>query len=355
MKLKHWIRIVLFCLLGALIVWFASTLLCVANEKDDVGIYGFFKEPADSVDVVMIGSSGLYTYFYSPLAYEEQGFTSYSVATSTMKACLYPYVAEIAVEQQHPQLLIFETFGFTYDEQIDEVSLRKFLDSCPDSEVKQRAIADLVAEDMQSSFKFPFEKYHSGWTKLGECFQVLWDKIDMNKKGYSITKNFATTPVVYNYMAHQEDYHISEEGFVYLKQLLDYLKTADVENVLFLKLPETVQYVPDESYQQMIDMIREAGFDFVNLGGAIEDIGLDLTTDFYNATHLNVYGAEKFTSFFANYLMQRYQLNTDHTDKVTAEWDDCASYNDQILSRLKKLTDESAKGFLYTQRDFLER
>ena len=60
MKVKHWIKIGVFCLIAVLILMFASQLLCVGNEKDDVGVYGFFLEPKDSLDVVMIGSSAMY-------------------------------------------------------------------------------------------------------------------------------------------------------------------------------------------------------------------------------------------------------------------------------------------------------
>ncbi len=354
MKLKHWIKITAFVLITAIILVFAANLLCVANEKDAVGIYGFYLEPKDSIDVVMIGSSYMYSYFYSPLAYEEQGITTYSLASSTMPASLYRYAAEIAIEEQHPQLLVFETWSFCYDVQEDDTSLRKFLDSLPDSEVKQEAINDLVPEDMQSSYRFPFEKYHSAWNKLGECLQVLQDKIDMNNMGYSITKNFATTPNCEPYKNYSGEYDISEAGFKYLEILLDYLQEADIENVLFVRYPDMYNYENKESYSKMIDMIRNAGFDFVNLSGAVSDIGLDFSHDFYNSTHLNIFGAEKFTTFFSEYLVKRYNLNTEHSEQVDSDWKKCASYNDQIIGNLEYLTDNNASGYLYTQRDFLE-
>ena len=355
MKLKHWIKIAVFCIISVLLLLFLSELLCVANEKDEVGVYAFFKEPKDSIDVVMIGASSMYSYFYSPLAYSEQGFTSYALSSSTMTAPLYRYAAEMAIETQHPQLLIFETWSFCYDNQVDETSFRKFLDACPDSDIKRRAIAEIVPEELQSSFTYPFQKYHSAWARVGDLIDVLQDKIYINRKGYSITKNFATTPYCLPFQPQQGVYNISEEGFKYLQILLDYLKEADIENVLFVRYPEMISYEPQDSYGQMIQMIRDAGFDFLNLNAAVEDMGLDMNHDFYNSTHLNVFGAEKFTKFFSGYLMYMYNIDTVHDAAVTAEWNECASYNDQILSRLEKLTEEGANGYLYTQSDFLEK
>jgi len=353
MKLKHWIKIVIFIGCALLLVQISSSVLCVANEKDAVGIYGFFKEPKDSLDVVLIGPSTVYTAFYSPLAFEEQGLTSYALSTSTMPASLYPYAAQIAVEAQHPQLLIFDTWGFCEVDQYNETSLRKFLDALPDSEIKQRAIKEIVPEDLKSSFRYPFQKYHSSWDRFGELVQVLRDKLDINRQGYSITKNYATTPDIQQYMQKPGKYEVTQDGLDYLKMLLDYLKEAGVEHALFIRTPEMFGQEPTETYQQMIDMIRGAGYDFLNTNAAIEDMGLDLGHDFYNTSHLNVFGSEKFTAFMADHIKKRYSLKSEHTDSVNEEWEHCASYNEQILSRLGRLTEDGASGFLYTQRDFL--
>ena len=357
MKLKHWIKIIVFVVLAAGILLFASELLCVANEKDTVGVYGFFKEPEDSIDVAFVGASGLYTYFYAPLGYEEQGFTSYALATSTMTAPIYRYATEMVLDRQNPQLLVFDTECFTYEEeyQYDEASLRKFLDACPNSEIKTRAINALVSDDLKSSFEYTFQKYHSGWTRIGECFQVLKDKMDMNSRGYAVTKNFGTTPAIQEYRNPEKPFNVTESGLKYLQELLDYLHEAGVEHALFVRLPEMYRYVPNELYGTMIEMIRGAGYDFVNLEGAVQDIGLTMETDYYNPSHLNMLGTEKFTKFFAGYLMYMYDLDTTHSEAVDKEWQECASHNDEIIPYLKELTLRNANGFLYTQRDFLEQ
>ncbi|MBR3402404.1 MAG: hypothetical protein IKG67_09240 [Parasporobacterium sp.] len=353
MKRKQWLKVILFIICASLVVFLASGLLCVANEKDAVGIYGFYKEPKDSLDVVLIGSSAVYTSYYPPLAYEEQGITSYSLSTSTMTAPLYRYAAEIAIERQHPQLLVFETWSFCYENQQDETSLRKFLDALPDQNIRQRAIEDIVPEELRDSFRNPFQKYHSNWDRFGELVQVFRDKIDMNRKGYSVTKNFGTTPFIQPFRNTDEEYHVSENGLYYLQILLDYLKEADIDNVLFIRTPEMSICKPTDSYHQMIDMIREAGFDFLNLNAAAKDMGIDVTHDFYNTTHLNIFGAEKYTRFLADYIVKRYDLKTEHEDAVCREWEECASYNAQILPYVEELTSQNANGFLYTQRDFL--
>lgn len=353
MKKKHWITIGIFVVAAALLLLLSSSILCVANEKDATGIYGFFLEPEDSIDVVLIGSSSVYTGFYSPLAYEQQGFTSYSLSTSTMTASLFPYAAKLAIETQHPDVLVFETWSFCYEDQHDETSLRKFIDALPPSDLKNQMISELVPEELQQSFRFPFEKYHSSWDRFGELLQVFQDKLQMRSQGYSITKNFGTTPFRQPYMQKQVDYEVSEEGFQYLEQLLAYLQEADIDQVLFIRSPDMVEYNGTESYKRMVERIREAGFDFVNLSAAAGDMGIDVGHDYYNTTHFNVFGAEKFTTFLADYIAKCYQVDITHDPEVTKEWEQCASHNQQVFDDLKNLTENDVNGFLYTQRDFL--
>ena len=353
MKLKRWIRIIIFVLLTAAILLFVSEFLCVANEKDAVGVYGFFLEPEDSVDVVLIGPSFLYAGFYSPLAYEQQGFTSYAISTSTMKGSLYRYAAEMAIETQHPQLLVFEIFGFCYEDQTDETSLRKFLDAAPNSKIREQAIKDLVPEDQQDSYRIKLLRYHTSWPRVSDLAKVFDDKVQLRMQGYSFTKNYGTTPFRQQYMRKDQITAVTEEGFKYFQILLDYLKEADIENVLFFRCPSMIEADDQGTVSVLVDMIHEAGFDFLDLykNNALQ---LDLGHDFYNTTHLNVFGAEKFTTFLSSYIMEHYQLDTEHDPKITEEWDKCASYNDELIAYLKEQTEQDVNGFLYTQKDLIK-
>ena len=49
-------------------------------------------------------------------------------------------------------------------------------------------------------------------------------------------------------------------------------------------------------------------------------MNLDYQKDFYNTYHMNVYGAEKYTRFVANYLLENYQLNDHRNDDNKDIW-----------------------------------
>ena len=124
-------------------------------------------------------------------------------------------------------------------------------------------------------------------------------------------------------------------------------------------------------------MIAEAGFDYLDTVEATEPAlfgisaskdftdqkivlqptntwQLDWNHDFYDAGHLNIYGAEKLTKYLARELMEKYRINTRHDAEVEAQWNDCATQNDRILEKAKRLTDEHYHEGLYTQSDFLD-
>ena len=63
----------------------------------------------------------------------------------------------------------------------------------------------------------------------------------------------------------------------------------------------------------MIDYAKENGVQYVNTLKLQETIGIDMTTDTYDAgEHLNLYGAEKFSKWLGQYLKDTYNVE-DHS------------------------------------------
>ena len=84
-------------------------------------------------------------------------------------------------------------------------------------------------------------------------------------------------------------------------------------------------------FAELEAVVHEYGYDFANFDTQMDAIGLDPLNDFANAEHLNIFGAEKFTPYLADYLAQHYDLNTAHSQAVTDEWTRCAAFTQQML------------------------
>lgn len=353
MKKKHIIRMAVFALLSIFVLSFINNFLSVPRGKDVSGLYGFHKEPENSIDVALVGPSETYTSFYSPLAYEKFGFTSYALAVGGMRGSCYPSAVREMEESQDPQVYVLELYGFIYKDQKDEPSIRAWIDSMPDSENRNETIREIVDPGQREDYQKKYRKYHGNWMNRIDCMNVFLDKIRMDRKGYSITKNFATETFAAPPNGETMNYAVSGEGMKYLKEFLDFLNSRGIENVLFVRTPEQIQYKDDQSVEEAVKLIREAGYDYLDMYGLQDEIGIDPQTDFYNPFHCNIYGAEKVTAYLGQYLMDHYEINTDHSKEVTAEWEDCASYNDKVIGRLKDAISKGQKSYRFSQRELL--
>lgn len=345
MKLKTIIRCICFLVTAGVLLSLTADFLQVNNARDTVGLYGFYKEPDNSIDVALFGPSQIYTGFYPPLAYAQHGFTSFGLSTAAMPSSLYLPALKEMRSRQNPQLYVFEIWGFFYKQkdQYKQEALRRFIDNMPSSENKTETIQNLIPQEDQLYFRFPFLKYHGSWERAGTCWRVMQQKQSINRRGYSVMKNFSSTPSKNTSKCKSLSVKISPEGMEHLKALLEYCKAEQLSQVLFTAFPVINMDLSDDSLKEAFALIRSYGYDFLDMNTKVSEIGLDQKRDFYNQSHLNVYGAEKMTDYFGGYIAEHYDIVREHTKAVTEEWQNCAAYNDDIFAQLKKYVDSEKK------------
>ena len=73
----------------------------------------------------------------------------------------------------------------------------------------------------------------------------------------------------------------------------------------------------------MKEVIEQYGFDFLNTNDHYKEIGLDYNKDLYNNNHVNVFGAEKYTDFVAEYIDKKYDLPDKRGDEAFSDWNTC--------------------------------
>lgn len=336
MNIKQVIRIIVFVVLASLIFCFLTILFQINNGRDVVGTYGFYLEPENSIDAVIVGPSQIYTSYYPAYAYKLYGYTSYSVSTSAMPGSVYITATKEVNESQKPQLYVYDIGGFTYKDLADESNVRKYIDNIPlFSKNRLEAIEKLVPEDQRESYYFPFIKYHSTYNQIVTAGKVLKDEINQGRRGYSLLKNFTTTGSVGNYTTkyfkRDQKVDITNQGLDCLKELIDYLKETKAQNVLFATFPDDINRTETKSSLKAHEMIKEYGYDYVNFSDFKDEMDIDRKKDFYNANHVNIRGAKKITECIGGYLSETYNLNTTHSEEIKKEWDDCASYVDKVF------------------------
>ena len=94
---------------------------------------GYYLEDKDSLDVVLLGSSEMYSGVIPAKLYEDYGITSYPYATSSSTAgAMATQIKEIK-RTRSPQLIVIEINAFLYGtaNETKESSLRGYIDNVP--------------------------------------------------------------------------------------------------------------------------------------------------------------------------------------------------------------------------------
>lgn len=326
------IRAVLFV---AIFLWMLVGLSYVLRTNGDTKdrMAGFYAEDKDSIDVLMFGASTVGTSFCSPYMWEKYGFTSYPLSSNSQRTTSIRYLIDEGMKYQNPDMIVIEMRTFYGDDEemaLDEGHIRETTDNMRYSVNRIKAING-IADHYEDKWPFYFDimKYHSNYGMLAEANE--WKKITFKTKDKY--KGFCIRNEIKSYWQKRHDDStdgvsrtpLAQKQEEVLRDLLDYLKEENIE-ALFVVSPRDF----DANYCAVMnyagDIVREAGYDYLDMNLSYDDMEFSFATDMNDGAHTNVWGALKCSDLLGQYIMQNYELNADHSEKVKKEWD--RAYND---------------------------
>ncbi|MER2149708.1 MAG: hypothetical protein ABS987_11235 [Ruminococcus sp.] len=314
-------------------------------DHNSLRVEGFYQETPGSLDAVFIGASDMYTSFIPGRAYEKYGFTSYLLASESITSDGVLTAVKEVVRTQKPQLVVVEANAFLYSDTKNDQNqayIHKFFDNLPFSLNKLDYIQKNVPVDDRWEYIFPLIKYHGLWTEYPERFYMMASDLTLDMRGYNYLKGFRTTAQVFKsktpslneqiYTEH-DTLPLDPKLETQLRELMDYAKQNDV-NLVFVRAPH---YVTKSTYDrvkrsnQMAHIVNEEGFSYYTFESDARDIGIDDQHDFYNAEHMNVYGALKFTDYVAERLVKTEDLKPGFlTDEQKEGWKEVSKTSNQL-------------------------
>ncbi|MCR4763985.1 MAG: SGNH/GDSL hydrolase family protein [Lachnospiraceae bacterium] len=277
---------------------------------------GFYSEPADSIDVVAIGSSPVYPCIATPLLYHDTGIRLYPLSTNMQRPVAAPYLMREVRKTQHPQLFIVEIRMFAAaDEDLrsNMAHTRGVTDNLRYSLNRIRTVRAMVGpEDDPLSYYLDIFKYHSNWKtlvlvkQLRDVFYVWPDDL----KGY-VTQDCVGPCEPADVSGICESEPIPEEQEEALTAVFRELEKGG-EKGLFLVLP----YAEDEKSARRFNYIRELvearGYDFLDMNRVSDGPVLDYELEFNDyGNHTNALGAARVTAWLEGWLKEHYDL-PDH-------------------------------------------
>lgn len=175
------IRIGAFALVFVVLFSFVSTFFKMTDAVNIATIEGFYKEPKNTIDVMMIGASEVYADYSATEAWKNYGYTSYSLGVSGVPGSLYKSMLREALTRQHPKVVVFEVNGFLQNDSYYDrtVKLHSWIDNIHNEENRLDTIKEIVPKDEQDNFTNPLKLHHSNWKDIGKCAHTFATRVGM--------------------------------------------------------------------------------------------------------------------------------------------------------------------------------
>ena len=258
------------------------------------------------------------------------------------------YVIKEALSTQSPKLLIVDINAITYcNEETTHMKSVGFTDSIKDGENKTEAIKAL-GDNTNWENQISFVKYHKNIYNLGTCikYHKYYELYGENK---TILKGYATNPTKISPFG--DDKVLDHNTFTDVAEFNDYEKECvndllaycdSIKNdvkILFVRFPRPTLKNYNEWEMDYINamekLLIDKGYEFVDFTDYLDEIGIDMLKDYADETHLNHFGAEKFTKYLCEYMLENYDLtiNSDLSD-----WDQCVEIANRYYDVIKQET-----------------
>ena len=307
-------------------------LLYVHRNWDEDRIYGFFQEPENSLDVAFVGASDISRGYSAGVGFQEYGITSYSFTINGDAVYAWESQVDEVMQHQNPDKIVIEVNGALYSSS-DEDEYQMYRSAVDRMVIHLPFLSgerlQLIWRYMRNTGNYasalrlflPLYEYHSNQpvsfrgaaaTILGNVFRDTDNDGVTTLRGYECISGKASIGELEP--GFEDSDAKAELDPLYEKELRRFLEHCRSQypdqEILFIRMPHLVEK-GDERLLQMYErsnrigeILEEYGYQYINFEKLRSEIGIDDSTDFYDASHLNVQGMYKFTRYFSEYLLQ---------------------------------------------------
>ena len=293
-----------------------------------------------SHDVIFVGDCEVYENFSPVTMWEEEGITSYIRGSAQQLIWQSYYLLEEVFERESPKVVVYNVQSMKYSEPQSEAYNRMTLDGMPLSGIKLDAInASMTEDEDMISYLVPFLRYHSRWSELtDEDLRYAFSHKNVTVAGYLMRADvqpmtkLPTAPVL-------DDYGIGDKCWEYLDKMRQ-LCDANGATLVLIKSPSLWPHWYEQWDEQISAYAEKYGLRYINLLDVSDEIGLDMQTDTYDGgLHLNIYGAEKLSKYFAKLLSDELGVpDRSNEADISADWaEKCEAYYELFNAQLAEL------------------
>ena len=263
----------------------------------NVATYDLMSEKIDTVDVIFLGDSLVYSSISPMVIWNDYGYTSFDCSgpAQTVKNS-YNYL-KIAIKSQHPKIVFFEA----------------------DVLFRNQDKKEFIVKDMKKIENYvPLRTFHNNWKKLlsRESSNTKW--INVEKSYIYITKLTAMKKDNGNMNETSKLKTLPKSSLEYLEKIK---KLCDDNNIKFVLIgnPSKISW----NYSKVLTISRIAkdyDLEFIDMN-TDNPTNINWLMDTKDkGKHLNYKGAKKVSKYIGNYLKETNLLEDHRNDEKYKDW-----------------------------------
>ncbi|MCR4924647.1 MAG: hypothetical protein K5931_11620 [Lachnospiraceae bacterium] len=332
-RLKNALKLILIAVIFIGVYFFIDRLFLLKSKEGILQMHSLYKQDENTVDVLFVGSSHIFIHVNNGILWEEQGLSSYDLASAEQPFWISYYYIKEALKTQKPKLIVLDittpgvrpvdfqpenwmatnNYGFKYN--------KNYYDA-------------LKSNTLEQSFRrllIPLNSMHGRYNDLRE--EDFTDP-DNSKvyKGFDSregTTVFEEAPAVKGITGREP---ISEKEEKYLRILIEYLKEENIP-LLLVSSPYVLDAKSQAKFNTIFDIADEYQVPYVDFNKLYDELKLDFTKDMQEDLHLNKMGNAKYSSYLGKYIKDNYDIEDHRADEKYASWDEFANFLRQDNAR----------------------
>ncbi len=303
-------------ILSAAIVLLTLFLLqCLLVPKYATGVVEgafvaeYYQEENKDFDVIFVGDCEVYENFSPVTLWETYGIHSYIRGSAEQYVWQSYYLLEDTLRYHTPKVVIFNIQAMQFNESQNEAYNRMTLEGMEWSMSKVDAIfASMTEKEQFLDYVFPILRYHTRWNELTrDDVQYLLDSKPVSHNGYYMRVDVKPAENVPGGKI-LADYSFGDKAWDYLTRMAQLCRDNGIQLIL-IKAPSLYPYWYPEWEKQIETFAQEQDLPYINFLELAEDIGIDYSTDTYDAgLHMNLSGAEKLSTYLGQVLQTQYDI-----------------------------------------------
>ena len=317
MKVKKWLYFAYIAIFLVVFVLLAGHVLRPLDTDSAVkAIKTFHSLPADSLEVIIYGSSHAWRGIDTLELYNKYGIAAYNYGCNWQRFNTTQLFVKDSLRKQTPKVAVIDTARiamllFNVDVE-GEVFYTRAL---PMSSAKIDYMKQCFGYDIPHyiTYFFPLYLLHPNWEN------VTLDSFKLNSSDEEYSQSLGFNPfygsneVIIGDFMYGEQKEFSPDVIEILNDIVSECNAGGIE-IVFITLP--YQGMPFEYFDAIQRYADENGCRYLNYFGLMEDTGISPETDFFDPEHLNAEGARKAADYLGRYLKENFDLIDDFYNEI---------------------------------------